>query len=76
MFITDFDSGCWPSSEVATIDTRIFPSKDGSMIDPLIISASGSTSDLILLTISSTSKSLRSSPPVILINKPFAPLRE
>ena len=76
MFITDFDSGCCPSSEVATIETRILPSKGGSIIEPLIISASASASDLILFTISSTSKSFRSSPPVIFINKPFAPLRE
>ena len=68
--ITDFDSGCCPSKAVATIDTRIFPSKDGSIIDPFIISASESTSDLILFTISSTSKSFKSSPPVMFINKP------
>ena len=70
MFITDFDSGCCPSSEVATIETLIFPSRLRSVIDPIIISAEGSTSDLILFTTSSTSKSVRSSPPVIFINKP------
>ena len=41
---------------------------------PIISSASGSTSALTLLTASSTSKSLRSLPPVIFTNNPFAPL--
>ena len=59
MLITDLDSGCCPSNAVATIETRTLPSKVGSIIDPLIISASESTSALILFTISSTSKSFK-----------------
>ena len=47
-----------------------------SLIAPNINSASGSTSALILLTDWSTSNKVRSFPPVILINKPFAPWRE
>ena len=62
------------SSDVATIETLILPARASSVIAPIITSASASTSDLILLTTSSTSKSLRSFPPVILTNKPFAPL--
>ena len=62
MLITDFDSGDCPSKAVATIDTRIFPSKVGSIIEPFIISASGSTSERILFVISSTSKSVKSFP--------------
>ena len=72
MFITDFASGCCPSSAVATIETLIEPSSEESVIAPIINSASGSTSALTLLTASSTSKSLRSFPPVIFINNPLA----
>ena len=65
-----------PSRAVATIDTLIFPVIVSSLIAPKISSASGSTSALILFTDWSTSKSVRSFPPVIFINKPLAPLRE
>jgi len=37
--ITDFPSGCCPSSDVATIETLILPSSDGSVIAPIITSA-------------------------------------
>ena len=73
---TDLVSGACPSKAVATIDTLILPSSAGSVIAPIINSASESTSALTLLTASSTSKRVKSFPPVILINKPFAPLRE
>ena len=73
ILITDFGSGCCPSREVATIETLIKPSRFSSVIAPIISSASGSTSALTLLTASSTSKSLRSFPPVILTSKPLAP---
>ena len=75
MFITDLVSGCWPSNDVATIDTLIFPSRAGSVIAPIITSASASTSDLILFTTSSTSNSFKSFPPVIFTNNPFAPFK-
>ena len=39
-----------PSKDVATIDTLILPERFSSFIAPKISSASGSTSDLILLT--------------------------
>ena len=74
MFTTDFDSGCWPSKEVATIETLILPLSSESVIAPIIISASASTSDLILLTTSSTSNNFRSLPPVIFTSNPLAPL--
>ena len=75
MLITDFDSGCCPSRAVATIETLIIPSKAGSVIAPIINSASGSTSALTLLTASSTSKSFRSLPPVMFTNRPLAPFK-
>ena len=75
MLITDFDSGCCPSSEVATIETLNLPPREGSIMQPLINSTSGSTSDVIFLTTSSTSKSVKSLPPVIFINKPLHPLK-
>ena len=47
-----------------------------SVIAPIINSACGSTSALIALTASSTSKSVKSLPPVIFTKRPFAPLNE
>ena len=61
---------------MATKETLTFPSSDGSVIEPIIISAAWSTSFLILFTISSTSKRVKSSPPVILIKRPLAPFNE
>ena len=58
------------------MDTLIFPSNVGSVIAPIINSASESTSALTLFTASLTSKRVRSFPPVIFIKSPFAPLSE
>ena len=65
-----------PSKEVATMDTLIFPSNELSVIEPIINSASESTSALTLFTASSTSKSFKSFPPVIFTKSPFAPCKE
>ena len=48
MLTTGFVSGSCPSKDVATIETLIFPFKFSSSIEPNIISASESTSALIL----------------------------
>ena len=45
------------------------------MVEPIKISAVGSTSALILFAASSTSNKVISFPPVIFTNKPLAPLR-
>ena len=50
--------------------------QSNGIIEPIIISAAWSTSFLILFTISSTSKRVKSSPPVILIKRPLAPFNE
>ena len=76
IFRTVFPSLLKPSRAVATIDTLIFPVMLSSFIAPKINSASGSTSALILFTDWSTSNKVRSFPPVILINNPFAPCSE
>ena len=76
MFKTVLFSDLYPSSDVATIDTLIFPFIFSSLIAPNISSASGSTSALILFTAWSTSNNVKSLPPVIFINSPFAPWRE
>ena len=76
IFKTVLFSVLCPSSAVATIDTLILPVIFSSLIAPNISSASGSTSALILFTDWSTSNNVRSFPPVILINNPFAPWRE
>ena len=44
ILITDFGSGRWPSREVATIETRIRPTRLSSVIAPNKRSASGSSS--------------------------------
>ena len=73
---TDFPGLEWVSSPVATTDTLAVPSNFSSKIEPTITSASGWTCSLISLVILSTSCSVRSVPPVILIRRPFAPSSE
>ena len=61
------------SSPVATMDTRMRPSKDGSIAEPNRMSASASTSLPMRLAACSTSIRVRSSPPEMLISRPRAP---
>ena len=64
------------SRPVATTETLALPSKLSSNIEPTITSASGCTCSLISLVILSTSWRVKSVPPVMLINNPFAPSSE
>ena len=61
---------------VATTETRIFPSNSVSKVEPTIMFALGSTSSRILFAASSSSKSVKSYPPVIFIKTPLAPRSE
>ncbi len=63
------------SIPVATTETRIMPVMSGSRVEPTMMLASGSTSERIRFAASSSSKSVRSGPAVMLIRTPFAPLR-
>ena len=58
---------------VATTETRIFPSMVSSNVDPKRILALSSTSCRIRFAASSTSNSVISGPPVMLISTPLAP---
>ncbi len=64
------------SIPVATTETRIVPSRVSSKADPTRIFALGSTLSRILFAASSTSNSVKSVPPVILISTPRAPSSE
>ena len=64
-----------PPKPVTTIETLIFPFIDSSIVEPIKISAEGSTSALILFAASSTSNKVISLPPVIFTSKPFAPFK-
>ena len=61
---------------MATTDTLIIPSRDGSKVVPTKILASPSISSLILLAASSNSNKVISFPPVTLIKTPLAPESE
>ena len=58
---------------VATTDTRMRPSMSSRMVLPKMMLASGSTSARMRLAACSTSNSIRSGPPVMLISTPLAP---
>ena len=61
------------SMPVATTDTRILPVRVSSIAEPKMMLASSSTSSRMRLAAWSTSNSVRSSPPVMLISRPRAP---
>jgi hypothetical protein len=61
------------STPVATTDTRIVPSKLSSKAAPTMMLASGSASSRMRVAASSTSKRVRSLPPLIEISSPRAP---
>ena len=63
------------SIPVATTLTRITPSIEVSRVEPTMMLASASTSSRIRLAASSTSNSVRSWLPVMLMSTPRAPLR-
>ena len=64
------------SIPVATTDTLIVPSSVSSKADPTRMFAFGSTLSRILFAASSTSKSVKSEPPVMFISTPRAPSSE
>ena len=61
------------SMPVATIETRITPSIVSSNVEPKMMLAPSSTSSRTRLAASSTSNRVMSRPPVMLINRPWAP---
>ena len=61
---------------VATTDTRIMPSRDGSKAAPKMMFASVSTCSAMALAASSTSSRVMSRPPVTLTSTALAPLSE